>query len=94
MFFRAQLPIITRMNEVSAEEFSKRVSDLLQEIEHKGESFTVTRNGLPIARIEPTREPAKAPGNLKDIFRRQPPDPRLAEEVRELQAMVASEDQV
>jgi prevent-host-death family protein len=82
------------MSEVAAEELIERASELLEAVEHKGESFTVTRNGHPIARIEPTKEPAKAPGNLKDIFRRQPADPKIAEEVRELQSLIAAEDQV
>ena len=81
------------MNEVPAEELIERASAVLEAVEHKGESFTVTRNGQPIARIEPTKEPAKAPGTLKDIFRRQPPDPRLAEGVRALQSLVAAEDE-
>ena len=81
------------MSEVPAEELIERASELLEAVEHRGESFTVTRNGEPIARIEPTRELAKAPENLKTIFRRQPSDPKLAEEVRALQSMVAGEEQ-
>ena len=80
------------MSEVPAEELIERASELLEAVEHRGESFTVTRNGAPIARIEPTKEPAKAPENLKAIFRRQALDPRLAEEVRALQSMVAGEE--
>ena len=44
-------------NRISATELARNLGDVLGRIRYKGESFTVERNGKPVARITPVREP-------------------------------------
>ena len=76
------------MIDVPESEASERFSELLDAVE-RGESFTVMRNGRRIARIEQAR-PADGE-TLKDAFRRHAADPALAEELRELRSLIATE---
>ena len=52
-------------------------------------SFTVIRNGQPVARIEKARQVSG--DTLKDAFRRHAADPALAEELRELRSLIATD---
>lgn len=44
-------------NKVSATELARSLGDILGRIRYKGESFTVVRNGRPVARLTPVRDP-------------------------------------
>jgi len=69
------------MKELSATEVARRFSEVLDAVEHDGESFVIRRKGKTIARIEP------APSNgaaVKKLLRRIPNDPDWARELREL----------
>ena len=49
------------MSEISATEASKRFADMLDAVEHRGETFTVVRRGRAIATIAPAhRKPARS----------------------------------
>lgn len=78
------------VDEISATEAARRFSDLLDEIEHGGESFVVTRHGKPVARIEPAR-PAPSGRELLAYLRAHPPDPDWAGEVRALREAFPAE---
>ncbi|MGH8907341.1 MAG: type II toxin-antitoxin system Phd/YefM family antitoxin [Egibacteraceae bacterium] len=41
------------MSEITATDAARAFSDLLDRVEHRGHSFTVTRKGRPVARICP-----------------------------------------
>lgn len=70
------------MSEISATDASKRFADLLDAVEHRGETFTVVRRGRIVATISPARRGTGA--DLRRILRELPPDGRWAEELREL----------
>ena len=45
---------------ISATELARRLGDILGRIIYQGESFTVERNGKPVARLTPVRDPQPA----------------------------------
>jgi prevent-host-death family protein len=53
-------------NRISATELARNLGDILGRIRYKGESFTVERNGKPIARLTPVREPN--PVTVREAF--------------------------
>jgi prevent-host-death family protein len=42
---------------ISATELARSLGDVLGRIRYRGESFTVVRNGMPVARLTPIRAP-------------------------------------
>jgi antitoxin (DNA-binding transcriptional repressor) of toxin-antitoxin stability system len=43
-------------NRISATELARSLGDILGRIRYRGESFTVMRNGVPVARLTPVRD--------------------------------------
>jgi antitoxin (DNA-binding transcriptional repressor) of toxin-antitoxin stability system len=76
------------MADISATDASKRFADLLDAVEHRGETFTVIRRGRAVATISPAGRGRGA--DLKRILRDHPPDPAWAGELRELRRLVGS----
>lgn len=74
------------MREITATEAAKRFSDLLDAVEHRGESFVVVRRGHAIASIAPAASATGA--SVKAILAANPPDEGWADELRELRAFV------
>jgi len=70
------------MREITATEAAKRFSDLLDAVEHGGESFVVVRHGRAIASLSPA--PAATGAILGSIMANHPPDAQWADEVRDL----------
>ena len=68
------------MSEISATEASKRFADLLDAVEHRGETFTVVRRGRVVATIAPARRGTGA--DLRRILADHPPDDRWADDLR------------
>src|ERR1700722_17113586 len=60
------------MAEISATDASKRFADMLDAVEHRGETFTVVRRGRPIATIAPASHTPLA--ELREFLRAHPPD--------------------
>lgn len=78
------------MEEVSATEAARRFSELLDAVEHRRESFTVTRHGRAVARVTPT---SGASGEaLADLLRKHPPDPGWADDLRSLRELLVVEE--
>ncbi|MGH2728272.1 MAG: type II toxin-antitoxin system Phd/YefM family antitoxin [Actinomycetota bacterium] len=69
------------MKELSATDAARRFSEVLDAVEHDGESFVIRRKGKPVARLEPARANGTA---VRKLLRRIPNDPDWAREVREL----------
>ncbi|HVT00543.1 MAG TPA: type II toxin-antitoxin system Phd/YefM family antitoxin [Solirubrobacterales bacterium] len=70
------------MKQLSATDASRRFSEVLDEVEHGGESYVVVRRGRPIATIGPmVGGTGKA---LKEVLRADRPDEAWAGELREL----------
>jgi antitoxin (DNA-binding transcriptional repressor) of toxin-antitoxin stability system len=74
------------MAEISATHASKRFSDVLDAVEHRGETFSVVRRGRVVATISPARRGTGA--DLKRILRDHPPDDRWADDLRDLRRFV------
>jgi antitoxin (DNA-binding transcriptional repressor) of toxin-antitoxin stability system len=88
-----RLSEIRSVREITATEAAKRFSDLLDAVEHRGESFVVVRRGHAIASIAPA--PSATGAALKAILAAHPPDVEWAAEMRALRAFAgdgAAED--
>jgi prevent-host-death family protein len=76
--------------EITATEASRSFADLLDAVEHRGETFVIVRRGKVIAQLEPARV---ASGALaKNILRRHRVDPAWSEEVAELRSQLIAEE--
>ena len=69
------------MSEISATEASRRFADLLDAVEHRGETFTVVRRGRTVATIAPVRSGTIA--DLRRIFEEHPLDSEFEHDVRD-----------
>lgn len=70
------------MKQLSATDASRRFSEVLDEVEHDGESYVVIRHGRAVATIGPASGgTGKA---LKEVLRANRPDDAWAGELREL----------
>jgi antitoxin (DNA-binding transcriptional repressor) of toxin-antitoxin stability system len=76
------------MAEISATDASKRFADLLDAVEHRGETFTVIRRGRAIATVAPARRTNL--GTLRDFLRAHPPDKRWERDLAEMRRLVGS----
>jgi antitoxin (DNA-binding transcriptional repressor) of toxin-antitoxin stability system len=79
------------VKEISATEAARRFSELLDDVEHRGESFLVKRRGHAVARIGPAT--AATWGDLVTLLREYPPDPEWARDIAEVRALLTLEDQ-
>ena len=76
------------MAEISATEASKRFADVLDAVEHRGETFTIVRRGRTVATIAPVRRGRGA--DLRRILAEHPSDDRWANEVRDLRRFIGT----
>ena len=67
------------MADISATDASKRFADLLDAVEHRGESFTIVRRGRTVATISPVRHGTWS--DLRRIFDEYPLDDEFARDV-------------
>jgi prevent-host-death family protein len=78
------------VKELSATDAARGFSDVLDAVEHQGETFIVLRNGRPVARIGPA---AGATGRaVKEFLRGHTPDPGWSRELRELRESMVVEE--
>jgi prevent-host-death family protein len=78
--------IIRFMSEISATDASKRFADMLDAVEHRGETFTVVRRGRPIATIAPARRTSVA--DLRAFLREHPADAAWENDLADLRRFV------
>lgn len=76
--------------DISATEAARRFSEILDAVEHRGESFVIVRKGRPVARMEPAIKTSGA--SVKDLLLERPRDQGWGKELRDLRAMVGAED--
>lgn len=77
------------MKEISATDASRGFAEVLDAVEHRGESFLIRRNGRAVARIEPaTGASGRA---VKELLAASPRDPTWAGELRTLRASLPAE---
>jgi prevent-host-death family protein len=74
------------MSEICATEASNRFADLLDAVEHRGETFTVVRRGRAIATIAPAHRTTL--GELREFLTANPPDPKWEHDLTHLRRFV------
>jgi prevent-host-death family protein len=74
--------------EISATDASKRFADMLDAVEHRGETFTVVRRGRPIATIAPASHTTLA--ELREFLRAHPPDDAWQADLADVRRFVGS----
>ena len=74
------------MSEISATEASKRFADMLDAVEHRGETFTVIRRGRAIATVAPAHRTTL--GELREFLSANPPDPDWEHDLKDLRRFV------
>jgi len=78
------------MAELSATEAARQFSDLLDAVEHRGESFVISRKGKAVAVVGPARP--RRGKELKRFLQKHPPDASWAEELREIRESLFVEE--
>ena len=78
------------MPEITATEASRNFADLLDAVEHRGETFVIVRRGKVIAQLEPARVASGA--RAKDVLSRHRIDPAWSDEVAELRSQLVTEE--
>jgi len=64
------------MSEITASDAARRFADLLDSVEHDGESYTIIRHGRAVAQIDPV---SRGRGSeVRELLRRHRPDPEWA----------------
>jgi len=76
------------MAEISATDASKRFADMLDAVEHRGETFTVVRRGRAVATIAPARRTTLE--QLREFLRAHPPDERWENDLADVRRFVGS----
>lgn len=74
------------MKQLTATDASRRFSELLDNVERRGESYVVVRHGRAVATIGPAR--GSTGKSLKDALRANRPDDAWAGELRGLRESV------
>jgi antitoxin (DNA-binding transcriptional repressor) of toxin-antitoxin stability system len=77
------------MKEVSATDAARGFADLLDAVQHRGETFVIRRNGEVVARIEPAQGVDGA--SVKRLLMTLPRDRAWADDLRELRASLPAE---
>ncbi len=78
------------MPDVSATDAARNFADLLDAIEHRGESFTIVRRGKAIAHLEPMNRGLGT--DVKALLRRHRPDPDWASDLYEVRELLEIEE--
>jgi prevent-host-death family protein len=78
------------VKDVSATEAGRRFSEMLDAVEHDGESFTIVRHGKPVARLAPVVSPSGY--RLKEFLRGASPDEHLAADIAEARALLTADE--
>jgi antitoxin (DNA-binding transcriptional repressor) of toxin-antitoxin stability system len=68
---------------ITATELARNLSDILNRVQYKGETFQVERNGVMLAEIKPTERRRAKLQDLIDLLRENPPDPEFWDDVEE-----------
>jgi prevent-host-death family protein len=74
------------MKQLSATDASRRFSEVLDDVERAGESYTVVRHGRAVATIGPAT--GGTGKGLKEVLRAHQPDDAWADDLRELRESI------
>ncbi len=78
------------MKEISATEAARGFSEMLDAVEHRGQSFVVVRGGHPVARLEPVA--AVSGKALKDLLKANKPDKAWLQELSDMRESLTVEE--
>jgi prevent-host-death family protein len=78
------------MKTVNATEVARNFSEVLDGVEHRHQTYVVTRGGRPIARITPV--PSANGLDVKRLLRDHAADPSWLDELAELRGVVTLEE--
>lgn len=78
------------VKDLSATEAARRFSEMLDAVEHRGESFVISRRGRPVARLEPAT--AANGASIRRLLRKLPSDPSWEADLRELRALLTLDE--
>lgn len=78
------------MPDITATEASRSFADLLDAVEHRGETFTIVRRGRVVAQLEPARSVSGA--RAKALLHRHRVDREWASELAEMRSGLATEE--
>jgi prevent-host-death family protein len=78
------------MPEITATDASRSFADMLDAVEHRGETFTIVRRGKVIAQLEPARTSTGA--RTKELIRRHRIDSDWITEVAEVRSQLVAEE--
>jgi prevent-host-death family protein len=78
------------VKELSATDASRRFSDVLDAVEHRGESFSIVRHGRHVATLVPVVTPNGAA--VREILARHRVDATWTQELADLRAGLVPED--
>lgn len=78
------------MKDVSATDAGRRFSEMLDAVEHDGESFTIVRHGKPVAMLAPVEPPRGH--RLKEVLRVASPDEQMAGDVAAVRELLTDDE--
>ena len=78
------------MTDISATDAARRFSDLLDEVEHHGDHFTIVRRGKAVATISPVRRGKGR--DVKKLLRTRRPDSAWRKDLDELRDLLEVEE--
>jgi prevent-host-death family protein len=78
------------VRQVTATEAARRFSEVLDAVEHDGETFVITRGGRAVASIVPAT--ATSGRALKEVLRRHTPDPDWEHDLEEARRMLREDE--
>ncbi len=78
------------MPNITATDAARHFADLLDDVEHRGEHFTIVRRGKAVAHLEPIARGRG--GDVKSLLRRHHPDGRWAEDLADVRGLLEIED--
>ncbi len=77
------------MTDISATEAARRFSDLLDDVEHHGDHFTIVRRGKAVATISPVRQGKGR--DVKEMLRAHHPDGAWRQDLDEVRDLLEVE---
>lgn len=77
------------MPDVTATQAARQFASLLDAVE-RGEDFTIIRRGRAVAHLEPVRPRRGAA--IKEVLRRERPDPQWGQDLAEARALLTVEE--
>lgn len=81
---------LKRVKDLSATEAARRFSDVLDAVEHRGESFTIVRRGHRVAQLTPVV--GSSGRTIKDYLASHPVDRTWSEDLVELRSGLVPEE--